>query len=49
MTTIDLINSLRKPWKWTSLFYATYLIAIVATTVAWAGFLVWLAMELLGL
>jgi hypothetical protein len=48
MTTIDFLNSLRKPWRWTPLFYATYLIAIVVSTVAWVSFLVWLVMELLG-
>jgi hypothetical protein len=48
MTAIDLLNSLRKPWKWTPLFYATYLVAIVVATVGWIGLLVWIFMAVLG-
>jgi hypothetical protein len=46
MTAIDFVNTLRKPWKWTPLFYASYLIAILAATVGWVSLLAWIAMEL---
>ena len=46
MTAIDFVNTLRKPWKWAPLFYATYLIAILVATVGWVGLLAWIAMEL---
>jgi hypothetical protein len=48
MTAIDFVNTLRKPWKWTPLFYASYLIAILAATVGWVSLLAWIAMEVFG-
>jgi hypothetical protein len=48
MMAIDFVNTLRKPWKWTPLFYASYLIAILAATVGWVSLLAWIAMEVFG-